>query len=188
MVTVKTVLSLAAMHGWRLRQLDVFNALLRGDLVEVVYMVLPPGLLGHGECGKWNLKLCEAFSPQVLFKAIMIIPSSLKGSTDGILVCQRKFALDLIADLGLDDSKSADTPMVVNHRFTSAEFDHSYKTGGNNDELLSDPTGYHKLVKLELPVTLYCDSKATLQIAANPIYHERTKHIEIDFHFIREKI
>lgn len=38
------------------------------------------------------------------------------------------------------------------------------------------------------PVLIYCDCKFTIYIAENPIFHECTKHVEIDCHVVCEKV
>ena len=40
----------------------------------------------------------------------------------------------------------------------------------------------------KMPMRIYYDNKAAINISHNPIHHDRTKHVEVDHHFIKEKI
>lgn len=79
MVTVRTLISIAASPNWPLFHMDVSNAFLQGDLVEEVYMDMPQGFHRQGEKRKvcrllkslyglkqaskqWNIKLTDALT------------------------------------------------------------------------------------------------------------------------------
>jgi len=387
MVTVRTVISIAAVQKWDIHQMDVYNAFLQGDLHEEVYMELPLGFAGdkgNQVCKlskslyglkqasrQWNIKLTTALTNSgfiqshldyslftkridkdlvvvLVYVDDLLITGSNTGliqetkdylqhcfkikdlgdlkyflgiefarSKDGILMHQRKYAVELISTLGFTGAKPFQAPMVVNKKLTSLEFDQY--TQDDNDQLLSDPGEYQRLigrllyltitrpdiafvvqclsqymhspkvshmvaaarvvkyvkqspglgvfmsacadinltaycdadwascvstrrsvtgfllklgdspiswkskkqstisrssaeaeyrslastvaklvwlrgllselgVGLNGPVTVFCDSKSAIQIATNLVFHERTKHIDIDCHFIREKV
>jgi len=43
-------------------------------------------------------------------------------------------------------------------------------------------------IKWNGPMKLYCCNKSTINIAYNPRQHDQTKHIEVNRHFIKEKL
>jgi histone deacetylase 1/2 len=43
-------------------------------------------------------------------------------------------------------------------------------------------------VSLQEHPCLWCDNLGAMYLSANPVFHARTKHIEIDYHFTRERV
>ncbi len=43
-------------------------------------------------------------------------------------------------------------------------------------------------VFLPSPPVIWCDNTRVITLASNPVFHARTKHVEVDYHFIQERV
>ena len=43
-------------------------------------------------------------------------------------------------------------------------------------------------IHVQVPVVIYCDNLSSIQLAHNPVFHARVKHIEVHHHFVRERV
>ncbi|XP_052478346.1 uncharacterized mitochondrial protein AtMg00810-like [Gossypium raimondii] len=107
-------------------------------------------------------------------------------SNKGIILNQQKYALELIADLGLGEAKSVCTPLEQNQKLTSIEYDESVQTKVDGDNLIADVTMYQRLLGRLLYLT---NTRPEIMFVVQPLsqFMDRLKksHLEVDFRVVR---
>nr|GEY08843.1 putative Gag-polypeptide of LTR copia-type [Tanacetum cinerariifolium] len=187
--------------------INVNNAFLYGDLHKDVYMDLPPGYYDSSETKvcklvkslyglkqaprQWNEKLTSVLNENGFVQSV----------NDYYLFVKHDNNLILVLLVYVDDI------VVTGYAFTSEVSSFSWfkgveaamsRSSAEAEYRCLASTIYEVLwiinlvkdldVEGMLLVPLYCDSSSAIQIAANPVFHEKTKHFEIDMHLVREKV
>ncbi|KAJ9180876.1 hypothetical protein P3X46_009068, partial [Hevea brasiliensis] len=167
---------------------SVFYRQSEAGLILLVVYVDDIVITGSDSAGISSLKtfLQTQFQTKDLGLLKYFLGIEVMRSKKGIFLSQRKYVLDLLIETGKFGAKPCSAPMTPT---LQASRDSELAMAQSVCEVmwilqLLDETGF----KTSLPAKLWCDNQAALHIASNPVFHERTKHIEIDYHFIREKI
>lgn len=106
-------------------------------------------------------------------------------NASGILMNQRMYALELIADSGQGGAKPVSTPMDFNHHLTSYEFDIA-KKGSQDDKLLIDTGSYQRLVGRLLYLTMTRPEIAyTVQVLSRFMHKPKESHMQAALRMIR---
>ncbi|KAE8692620.1 tir-nbs resistance protein [Hibiscus syriacus] len=69
---------------------------------------------------------------------------------------------------------------------TEAEYRAAAMAAQESTWLIQLMNNLHQLVDYAIP--LYCDNQSAIRLAENPVFHARTKHVEVHYHFVREKV
>ncbi|GKA18523.1 gag-pol polyprotein [Tanacetum coccineum] len=181
---VRMFVAYAAHKNFTIYQMDVKTAFLNGLLKEKVFVSQPDGFVDPDFLTTsiiLKIKLC-IISNKLLEHATARIDADLQGTlTDqtkyhsmigGLmyLTMQTMHGVTMIAKAHLEDSKakyvslSACCIQVIWMRTQPLDY------------------GYHTKIQM------YCDSKSAIAISCNPVQHSRTKHISIQYHFIKEHV
>ncbi|KAA0057566.1 reverse transcriptase [Cucumis melo var. makuwa] len=130
-------------------------------------------LVGKGFTQTYGIDYSETFSPVAKLNTVRVqdlgnlkyfLGMEVARFKEGISVSERKYTLDLLTETGMLGCRPADTPIEFN-----------CKLGNFDDQVPVDKEQYQRLV-------------ATISIANDTVQHDRTKHFEIDWHFIKERL
>uniref|UniRef100_A0A2N9F167 Reverse transcriptase Ty1/copia-type domain-containing protein n=1 Tax=Fagus sylvatica TaxID=28930 RepID=A0A2N9F167_FAGSY len=199
--TVRLILSLAVSHNWPLRQLDVKNAFLHGTLKEEVYMAQPQGtntrlsihegdLLSdpHGYRSLVGALHYLTFTRPDISFAVHQVCQYMAALTTTHLSAAKRILKYIKGTLfhGIAFTPGPLTLSIYSDADWAGDLDDRRSTSAEVcwlRTLLKDLGIY-----LSQPPILWCDNVSALAIASKPVFHARTKHIEVDFHFIRERV
>ncbi|GJX00401.1 ribonuclease H-like domain-containing protein [Tanacetum coccineum] len=209
---------LASSRHWPIHQLDVKNAILHGDLSKTVYMQQPPGFRDskYPDHKKYAVEILERAHMANCNPCRTPVDTESKLGNDGdphrtgnkfVLIADPRephlSALKRILryvqgtlNYGLQLFSSSTTDLVAYSDADWAgcphdsEIDFSKYRGIANG--LQDGWLRNLLRELHTPLSsatlVYCDNVSAVYLSSNPVQHQRTKHIEIDIHFVRDLV
>nr|XP_018623455.1 uncharacterized mitochondrial protein AtMg00810-like [Nicotiana tomentosiformis] len=187
MVTVRLVISIATSKGWPLYQMDVNNAFLRGDGL-VVILIYVDNLLITGShptlIEDAKMTLHNRFKVKDLGELRYFLGIEVLRSKNGTLLNQRKYALDLISQVALSGCKPAKTPLELNQKLTTVDYDvHVGKTG---DLELEDVTAYQQLIGKLLYLTITRpDISFAVQSSSQFMQRPKQSHLKAAFRVVK---
>eukprot|EP00253_Pinus_taeda_P034142 PITA_34142 len=161
--------------GWHIHQMDVKTAFLNGVIEEEVYIEQPEGFEG-----KYAREILEKFNMHGYKPVDTPLPGDLAGSpTD------RKSTSGGVFSIG----STAVSWYSRKQRYvalSSAEAEYMAAS------LAACEAIWMRKILVGLfdshldPNVIYCDNQSCIKLSANPIFHDRSKHIDIRYHHIRD--
>ncbi|GJT39788.1 ribonuclease H-like domain-containing protein [Tanacetum coccineum] len=210
MTTVRCLINIVVQKDWRLYQLDVNNAFMYGDLYEDVYMTLRPGFSSNNDkVSKYDYSLFVKGSGDTFFALLVYVDDIVIIGSDIKQIDDFKHYLKILHEFGLLAAKPVLSLLPANFALNHIESDSlvSWKSKKQATLSISSTEAEYRCmasatceiiwicnilsefgIKNVFPVEMFCDNISALQLAANLVFHEKSKYFEIDLHLIREKV
>ncbi|KAL6329944.1 hypothetical protein AAG906_039859 [Vitis piasezkii] len=207
--SIRILLSFVVNFNWPLHQLDIRNAFLNGDPKEEVFMNLPPEF----EEKLGSNKVCNKKNPNMVSNNLLELGlrdleklrvGEIEKKTFNEFEIKDLGALKYFLGMEFSRFKESIQPLVAapllevtchlakqKHNMVarnSAEVEFRSVALRICKVLLIRQLLEELKISRTLPMKLYCDNKATISIAHNLVLHDRTKHVEVNKHFIKEKL
>ncbi|XP_060180584.1 uncharacterized mitochondrial protein AtMg00810-like [Lycium barbarum] len=129
-------------------------------------------------------KLQQAFKINDLGPLKLFLGMEFSRSKEGIIMNQRKYAMELISDMGISGAKPASTPLYLNKKLTTKEYDDI--SGVFGDDELTDKESYQKLIGKLLYLTFTrLDICYGVQTLSQFMQRPKISHMEAGLRIVR---
>eukprot|EP00253_Pinus_taeda_P004964 PITA_04964 len=162
MDSIHLVLTIAAAQRWEVHQMDVKNAFLHGDLSEEIYMEQPHGFIQDSSL------VCR-----------------LKKSLYGLKQAPRAWYAKIDSFLLSQNFEKSRSRLLL---LSSAEAEYRGIVNITIQVLWLQRFLTELGVQFHQRIVIWCDNQSTLKFCKDPVQRQRTKHIEIRTHYIRDLV
>ncbi|GJY04036.1 retrovirus-related pol polyprotein from transposon TNT 1-94 [Tanacetum coccineum] len=168
-------------------------------LVQVYVNDIIFGTTKKSMCTEFEEVMHKIFQMSSIGELTFFLGLQVKQQPDGIFISQDKYVADILKKFDFCSIKTATTPIESNKPLVKdedgVEVDvHEYRSMIGSLMYLTTHQGQTSWIQSQMMdygfnfmnTKIHIDNESTICVVKNPVYHSRTKHIEIRHHFIRD--